>query len=203
MRTLSFREWLQKAHSDMMKWMIQAQASHPEIYDFIRRTAEAGEETISDEQKEEVKRFIQSGEYDFRFDNSPHLNFIGEEKVNGFCNLLLAKKWRIVLSEAPYHFITSDNPVTQLIPPTEGLFGTTFMDRVHLLALTPKILIETIRPDSMNPEQQPVDRLSYHTANGKGVLRFNGILANHAHQFAYAPQTDEFERLLKAIREFA
>ena len=89
MRTLSFREWLQKAHSDMMKWMIQAQASHPEIYDFIRRTAEAGEETISDEQKEEVKRFIQSGEYDFRFDNSPHLNFIGEEKVNGFCNLLL------------------------------------------------------------------------------------------------------------------
>ena len=77
------------------------------------------------------------------------------------------------------------------------------MDRVHLLALTPKILIETIRPDSMNPEQQPVDRLSYHTANGKGVLRFNGILANHAHQFAYAPQTDEFERLLKAIREFA
>ena len=53
----------------------------------------------------------------------------------------------------------------------------------------------------MNSEQQPVDRLSYHTATGKGVLVFNKVLANHAHQFAYAPQTDEFEQLLTAIEE--
>ena len=33
----------------------------------------------------------------------------------------------------------------------------------------------------MNLEQQPVDRLSYHTANEKGILVFNKVLANAAH----------------------
>ena len=28
---------------------------------------------------------------------------------------------------------------------------------------------------------------------------FNKVIANHAHQFVYAPQTEEFEQLLKAI----
>ena len=51
----------------------------------------------------------------------------------------------------------------------------------------------------MNPKQQPVDRLSYHTANEKGILMFNKVLANHAHEYAYAYQRDEFEQLLKAI----
>ena len=53
----------------------------------------------------------------------------------------------------------------------------------------------------MNPEQQPVDQGSYHTANGKWVLMFNKVLANHAHQFAYAPRTDEFEQFLTAIEK--
>ena len=57
-----------------------------------------------------------------------------------------------------------------------GIFGPTFTERQHLLALTPSVLIETVRPDSMNPEQQPIDRLSYHTANGKEVLMFNKLL---------------------------
>ena len=137
-----------------------------------------------------MNRLIESGEYDFReTNNASHLNFIDEDKVNGFYNLLLAKKWRIILSEGPYHFITSDNPVAEVIPPRTGLIPVTFMDRRHLLALTPNILIETVRPDDMDPEQQPVDRLSYHTANAKGVLMFNAVLANNAHQFAYASRT--------------
>ena len=165
---------------------------------YICSTADGRE--ISDEQIEEVKRFIKSGEYDIRNNNAQHLNFIDEGKFNGFCNLFLAKKWRIIISARPCHFITSDNPVAEVIPPRTELTPVTFMDRRHLLALTPDILIETCRPDSMNPEQQPVDRVSYHTANEKGVLMFNKVLVNNAHQFAYAPRTDEFEQLLKAIQ---
>ena len=82
----------------------------------------------------------------------------------------------------------------------QKLIPVTFMGHRHLLALTPNILIETVRPDDMDPEQQPVDRLSYHTANAKGVLMFNAAIANKAHQFAYASRTDEFEQLLKAIQ---
>ena len=202
LRTPFFRERLQKIRSEFMKWFIQLRAARSPrfLQDHIQEAAEAHE--VSEEKlREAVNRFIESGEYDIRNNNAQHLNFIDEGKFNGFCNLFLAKKWRIILSEGPYHFITSDNPVAEWwIPPKTELTPVTFMDRRHLLALTPDILIETCRPDSMNPEQQPVDRVSYHTANEKGVLMFNKVLVNNAHQFAYAPRTDEFEQLLKAIQ---
>ena len=199
LRTPSFRERLQKIQAETQKWMLKQRASLPGFQDYICSTADGRE--ISDEQIEEVKRFIKSGEYDIRNNNAQHLNFIDEGNINGFCNLFLAKRWRIYLSEGPYHFITSDNPVAEWwIPPRTELIPVTFMDHRHLLALTPDILIETCRPDSMNPEQQPVDRVSYHTANEKRVLMFNKVLVNNAHQFAYAPRTDEFEQLLKAIQ---
>ena len=197
LRTLFFRERLQKMQSEIRKWMLKQRASLPGFQDHIQETAEVHE--VSEEKlREAVNRLIESGEYDIRTNNAQHLNFIGEEEINGFCNLLLAKKWRIILSEGPYHFITSDNPVVEWIPPRTGIFGSTFTERKHYLALTPSILIETEYPDDRNSEQQPVDRLSYHNANGKGVLMFNKVIANHAHQFVYAPQTEEFEQLLKA-----
>ena len=196
LRTRSFRERLQKMQSEMMKWMLKQRASLPGLQDHICSTAEGCK--MTDEQIEEVKRLIESGKYDIRTNNAEHLNVISGE-INGFRNLLLAKTWRIILSEGPYHFITSDNPVAEWIPPRTGIFGPTFTDRKHYLAVTPRILIETGRPADRNPEQQPVDRLSYQTASDKQILTFNWVLATHAHQFAYAPQTDEFELLLKAI----
>ena len=202
LRTRFFRERLQKILSEFIKWFIQLRAAHSPrfLQDHIQEAAEAHE--VSEEKlREAVNRLIESGEYDFReTNNTSHLNFIDEGNINGFCNLFLAKKWRIIISARPCHFITSDNPVAEWIPPRTGLTPVTFMGHRHLLALTPNILIETVRPDDMDPEQQPVDRLSYHTANAKGVLMFNAVLANNAHQFAYAPRTDEFEQLLKAIQ---
>ena len=199
LRTRYFREWLQKMQSEVMKWFIKQRASLPRFQDNIREASDA-HKVDEHELKEHVNRLIESGEYDFReTNNTSHLNFISDEKINGFSNLLLAKRWRIYFSEGPYHFITSDNPVAVWSPPGIGLIPVTFMDRRHLLALTPNILIEAGPPDSMNPEQRPVDRLSYHAANEKGVLMFNKVLANNAHEYAYAHQRDEFEQLLKAI----
>ena len=210
LRTPFFRERLQKIRSEFIKSFIQLRAAHSPrfLQDHIQGALDGGAEEaaeaheVSEEKlREDVNRLIESGEYDFReTNNTSHLNFISDEKINGFSNLLLAKRWRISLSEGPYHFITSDNPVAEWwIPPRTELIPVTFMDRRHLLALTPNILIEAGRPDSMNPEQQPVDRLSYHAANEKGVLMFNKVLANHAHEYAYAHQRNEFEQLLKAI----
>ena len=195
LRTRYFREWLQKMQSEVMKWVLKQRASLPRFQDYIREASDAHE------LKEHVNRLIESGEYDFReTNNTSHLNFISDEKINGFSNLLLAKRWRIYFSEGPYHFITSDNPVAVWSPPGIGLIPVTFMDRRHLLALTPNILIEAGRPDSMNPEQQPVDRLSYHAANEKGILMFNNVLAKNAHEYAYSHQRDEFEQLLNLSR---
>ena len=99
------------------------------------------------------------------------------------------------------NLITSvGNPMDQSNPMERSVFSALsfFSSRATNRRQSASILIETEYPDDRNPEQQPVDRLSYHTANGKGVLMFNKVIANHAHQFVYAPQTEEFEQLLKA-----
>ena len=194
LRTPFFRERVQKIESEIMEWSL----SFPGFRERLRRDLAAeGIEWSDEKQIEEVKRLIHSGV--LRINNAVSLNVISKEKVNGFCGLLLAKKWRIFLSEGPYHFITSDNPVAE-IPPRTGLIPVTFMDRRHLLALTPNILIETCRPDSMNPEQQPVDRVSYHTANEKEILMFNKEVLVNAHEYVYAYQRDEFEQFLNLSR---
>ena len=187
-RTPHFRELVQEGAGIGMKQIVKKLA----ISGGLRSTAEGLE--MSSEQIEGMERFILSGQYNIRIpDNALPLSFVKEIPI--FSDLLLAKKWRIILSEEPYRFITSDNPVAEWwVPP-----NTSFMERKHYLPLTPSILIEATRPDSIDPEQQSVGRPSYHVANGKEVLMFNEVLASRAHQFAYAPQTEEFEKLLRMI----
>ena len=185
-RTPHFRELVQEGVGNGLKQIVKKLAN----LGGLRSTDEGL--GMSGEQIEGMEQFIRSGQYNIRIlDNRFSLFFVKEIPV--FSNLLLAKKWRIVLSEGPYHFITSDNPIAEWwVPP-----NTSFMERKHYLALTTSILIEVEHPDEMNPKQSPVDRLSYHTANGDEVLRYNMRLACQAHQFAYASQTGEFERLLR------
>ena len=187
-RTPRFREQVQTIASEAMKQFLKKQASSGGL-----RSA-AQEKGMSDEGIERLEQNILSDRRNLRIlTNAFSLFFVTE--IPKFSGLLLAKKWRIVLSEEPYRFITSDNPVAEWeVTPNTG-----FMERKHYLSLTPSILIETTRPDSIDPEQQPVERLSYHLANRKEVLMFNRVLANRAHQFAYAPQTEDFEQLLKTI----
>ena len=60
---------------------------------------------MSGEQIEGMERFILSGQYNIRVPNNAlPLSFVKE--IPGFSWLLLAKKWRIVLSDEPYRFIT-------------------------------------------------------------------------------------------------
>ena len=191
-RTPHFRELVQDVAGNGLQQIVKKLTA----LGGLRSTAE--ELGMSGEQTEGPERFILSGQYNIRLPNNTlSLSFV--KKVPKVANRVLAKKWRIVLSEGPCHFITSDNPVVEWTPPRSGIFGASFMERLHLLALTPRILVETSCPESMDPEQPPVERLSYHSANGKEIFMFNRVLANHAHQFAYAPQQGEFEQLLRII----
>ena len=200
LRTHYFRELIEKNYAGRMKWICRVRATlDPEFRDLLHRAAEDIEETVSDEQIEKVIQWVKLGEYDFRFDNSTHLKCINEQVFNESRDRLLATSWRIFFAEEPHHFITSDNPVVDWTPTTKSPFGRTLMEGEYLIALTPTILIETGFADSTNPERQPVGHLSYQTANGIGVYRFNAMIANRAHKYLYARQRGEFERLLKAI----
>ena len=198
LRTRYFRERLQKIETDLMKQVLGIRASHSGFRDYVRATLKG--QDISEETIRNVQRMFQSGEYDLHhITNSSHLKFISEKDIHGFCNLFLAKRWRIIHAEEACHFITSDNPVAEHIPPQDGLRSVTFLDRQHLLAVTPGILVETTAPTDLDAEQPTIDRVSYFAANDGGVLMFNSVLAAHAHQFAYAPHTNEFERLLQVM----
>ena len=196
LRTSYFRERLQKMNANLMKQVLRITASHPGFREHARSML--GAPDISDEAIDEAQRLFRSGEYDLRHtSNALHLEFISDEKIHGFRNLLLAKKWRIIHAKDAAHFITSDNPISEWMPPARGLFGTTFTDRRHLFPLTPRILIESAPANGVAPDQPLENRLSYHAANEKGVLMFNKVLAGHAHRFAFAPQRGDFERLLE------
>ena len=193
-RTPHFREQVETIATPATKLILKKLASSGALRSAAQDMGMSDEGIV-----ERLEQNILLDRYNIRITtNAFSLLFVKD--IPEFSGLLLAKKWRIVLSEEPYRFITSDNPVAEWIPPRTGLIPVTFMDRRHLLALTPNILIETCRPDSMNPEQQPVDRVSYHTANEKGILVFNEVLVNCAHEYAYAYQRDEFEQLLNLSR---
>ena len=108
LRMRYFRERLQKVQSELMKWMYRAGAKGPGFQDLVRRTAEGRE--MSDGQIEEMKRFIHSDRYSIGIDNLTHLSLMEAKHIHGFHNLLLAKKWKIMLSSKPYYLITTDNP---------------------------------------------------------------------------------------------
>ena len=188
-RTPHFREQVQTIESPATKLILKKLASLGALRSAAQDMGMSDEGIV-----ERLEQNILSDRYNIRITtNAFSLLFVKD--IPEFSGLLLAKKWRIVLSEEPYRFITSDNPVAEWrVTPNTG-----FMERKHYLSLTPSILIETTRPDSIDPEQQPVERLSYHVANGKEVLMFNRVLADHAHQFAYASQTEHFEQLLRTI----
>ena len=200
LRTASFRDRVNKIQADLTKWVMKTRASMAGFEEHIRDTVK--EHEVSDGDVRDVKQLLQSFEYDVRFDNSQHLRLIDKGNVNGFFNLLLAKRWRIILTEDPYRFITSDNPVAEWYPPRTGIFGSTFTARSHLLALTPHILIETPPSEILDRDQQPVDRLSYHNANGTGVFMLNKMLANGSHEYLYAQRTAELDQLLGELNRF-
>ena len=130
-RTPYLREQVQAIESAAIKQILRKLGS----LGVLRSTAQ--DEGMLDKQIERLEQVIQSGRYNIRSTtNASHLTFIAKELVD-IINLLLAKKWRIILSEGPYPFITSDNPVAEWIPPRTGLIPVTFMDRRHRLALTP------------------------------------------------------------------
>ena len=198
LRTAHFRKRVESITSEFMKWVTKITFERPGTQNRIRTLAEDPE--MSDEQVEKVQEFIQSGEYDFRqINNVLHLRLLNREHFNGFSNLLLDKKWRIIFAKEPHHFITSDNPVAEWTRPSQGLYNASFMDRYHLLAVTPRMLIETAPPNGIKPNQSPLERLSYSTANERGVLMFNTVLANSAHQFAYSARKGDLQTLLDSL----
>jgi len=182
------REGLNRMSIDMTKQINKTQSHHPKFGEYIKRIMEEKGEPITDEQVEIAKEVFQSGDYELKMDNSSHLNMFSE--MQGFVNLVFAKKWRIYISNEE-DFITSDTPVIEIFPERKGPYGPTFFDRKHTFVMTPKIVIELISPGL------PGKKIKRKRVDAEQVTMLNLDRVKWSYQYCYAGKQEGLQNMLK------
>jgi hypothetical protein len=196
MRTARFRNVVQSLASHMLKFVSQATARFPGFIEDAQRFAMERGIELSSEAAEQLREYLAQGEYSIKTDNSMHLRFLASrDNVVGVHNLFFHKQWNVWRASGRFRFITSDNPVAEWLP-SAGIFGNSFLERKHYFPLTPDIMIESVYPDEDEHRVSPAETVEYRTCDADGVLVFDMVMAQHAHEFAYGASKDEFQQLL-------
>jgi hypothetical protein len=190
-RSAFFRKNMNRMSSDMMKQSNKFRASHPGFNDHIRSLYEKNGKTISDEDIKLYQKTLLDGNYTLEFSNREHLMFLKE--IDPFANMFYGKNWRAYIASGDSEFITSDTPITEVVPKRTDYWGTTFLERQHYLALTPKVIIELVDPRSGKKfKRKQVD--------DDEVLRFNFLRASLSLEFCYSREENVLQEML-AIAE--
>lgn len=161
--------------------------------------AETGQ-VMGPEEVQEMHEFLRSREYSLSIGNGGHLRF--QQEMEGFRNLFYGKKWNVYLARGRYKFITTDNPVAEYFPETNGWWGNDFLSRTHMFALTPTILIEAVYPHHTTGKKLRRKTLFDTVQDQALMLKHNFFLANKAVQFAYSTLPTELQQLHQSIEGF-
>lgn len=181
MRTPSMREQLNKTYTELHK-KIMGFAAPQRVKAFISDT---GTE-LTDSEKEAVIDMMQSGNYDLKFDNIHHLQFMTRElgvDGPGFSNMFRAQRWILHIAKGNERFVTSDSPVVEWYPPPKHFYdGGTFLQRDKFFSLTPEIMIELKTPFGSNK----VKRKTHFASSDTEIAIFNRLLIDNAIQYVYS-----------------
>lgn len=148
---------------------------------------ESDGEPVGPETVVAVEKALREGTYSPNLDNSVHLAMLNE--IEGFANLLAAQTWTILINETSLPFVTSDTPVIELIPPTEGFFGPAFSDCTHYFALSSQICMR------LTPETTEGHLRQFEGATEALVSNLNLILARPI-QYVYARAKEPLQQIL-------
>lgn len=121
--------------------------------------------------KEEMIEFTERGEYLVDMGNFHHMAIMKD--MEGFCNLLSAKYWKIYVSREA-GFITTDTPYVDVSLSNE-LFGNDFFSREQRFVLSPKVFIVARNPrdlNSKNISRKDIsgNRVNIATINGHSIM---------------------------------
>ncbi len=94
--------------------------------------------------KEDMIKFVEKGDYSVDFGNMHHLEIMLDMK--GFCNILSAKYWKILISRDG-KFITTDTPYLDM-PVSKTFWGNNFLSRKQSFILSPNIFIIALNPNN-------------------------------------------------------
>jgi hypothetical protein len=96
-----------------------------------------------------MNKIVQNDDFEFNFLNKMHIEFLlDNEHIFGFSNLFYGQYWNVHISKCDRLFVTSDSTVAVILPPRQGIYGPTFLERTHIFPLTPRIAIEARYPDN-------------------------------------------------------
>ncbi|NCT54693.1 DUF4238 domain-containing protein [Candidatus Falkowbacteria bacterium] len=190
-RSKYFRENVNKMNNDALKKINKLRASDGSFENYLKETIKKrGDDSIRDEDIKLYKDLLISGDYDLKFSNKHHLLFL--KNMEGFSNLFFAKNWRAYFAPADYSFITSDTPISEMVPKRSGFWGSDFLSRTHYLALTPKVIIELVNPISGKKfKRKRIEKVD--------VIKFNLMRADLSLEYCYSQTRNEFEDMIKVV----
>lgn len=136
-------------------------------------------------------------DYSLKFNNSQHLKMF--PSIPNFANLFCAQYWTIYISQCDYKFITSDNPISTVVPEKTSFYGPVFSERKHIFALTPDICIVAKNPKHVT---KSVKRKTLFKDNIIDIFKLNATIANRVHQYAYGNRKEELEDLISDRKLF-
>lgn len=94
--------------------------------------------------QKEMNDFVNKGEYSVDLGNTHHLQIL--ESLQGFCNLLSVKYWKVYISREG-GFITTDAPYSDWAT-SKHFLGNDFLAREQCFILSPRIVIFAKYPNS-------------------------------------------------------
>lgn len=142
-----------------------------------------GEITTPEQRKTIIDGFNKNK---FKMNISNHLHMRMFESIDNFANLFAAKNWTIYINKTRTGFITTDNPVAEILPPITGFYGPDFFSRDHYFAFSPKVFIHC-RP-SINRGGKSIRRKTLFEEDERKVLELNMLLSYRAMKFIYGSE---------------
>lgn len=191
LRSPTMRRQINRMEEQVIKLVNKHEYADPDINSKLRETAAKEGMELTDEELEEIKTMITEEEYDVQFSNHAHLRFmLDAENMQGFTNLFNGQFWTIHISKCDRQFVTSDNPITVVLPERTDFYGPSFLERSHFFVLTPTIAIEATYPH--NTSGKKIKRKTHFKGDEGSVDTINLHVAGHA-EYLYASRPDEIE----------
>jgi hypothetical protein len=204
LRGTAMRNQINSMEEQLLRKMNKMSVSHPSFDKKIDEFTKEEGTTFSKKEREEMKKKILNDEYEFNFSNQSHLRFMLDNKnMEGFSNLFFGQNWIIHISKCGRQFITSDNPITVILPKRMSFYGPTFLERTHIFPITPSIAIETFYPHNISGKK--LKRKTHYVGAEEEIDRINLLIAGQAN-YLYSSRTEEiswFDEYAKEIERLS
>lgn len=149
LRTKSTRKRVNSMVGELTKKILSMNAQTGYWNETIKKGMDEGRLSPATEAElAEARKIAISQDYDLVSDNIQHIRTILDFET--FAAWFMVKDWRICLAPKDTSFVTSDNPVAEILPSQQSQYGNHIVERLHFFPLAQDILIILKRPQEQS-----------------------------------------------------